>query len=438
MKETDNKQTNKSKSYDKLSQIEEFISEFCELRFNIVSNTTEFCRKGENIFQPIDERIKATMRLEMGRRNLSGVKTYFEDILNSDHVPIFNPFEAYFRSLPKWQIGDRDWISDLCSFIKVKENSNPEERRWFAQMLRNHLLRTVSCALRKIEFNKHCFVFLGKQNDGKSFFVRWLTPPQLIDYYKENPQLDHKDSVIALSQNLIINLDELHDMNKVDANKVKSLFSQSDTKVRHHYGKYDTLQKRYASFFGTTNDSEFLNDVTGNVRWIVFEIQEILHDGGREKGYSANIPIDNVWSQAYALVLQGHTGELTKEEIARVEKNNLAYQKRTTEIDLIERYLTPANTKDKLAFPVTASDVTLALNKVTNNAFRLNHVQIGKALTFLGFQKSAVRLNGKNPTHRFFVKTNDPIISESLLSNVGYIATNIDSPPQLEFHKPYM
>ncbi|MFN3851680.1 MAG: VapE domain-containing protein [Spirosomataceae bacterium] len=406
---------------NKVSKLEKYLLDNYNFRYNEVLKETEIKPKRSEIeFIGLDERKLSDIRIELSKVGFNGFKGILDDLLkSSSFAPSFNPFEDYFKNLPKWQENETDHIAKLCSYLNVKEHG------WFIRMFKKHLVRTVACAMRRLDFNKHCVVFQGKQNDGKTSFIRFLAPPKLKGYYKENPPLDHKDSVLALGQNLLINLDELHDLNKADANKVKTLFSQSDTKIRNHYAIKDTLQPRYASFFGTINEREFLNDVTGNVRWLIFEVLGVKHDNGGENGYSKNIDIDLVWSQAYHLLLSGFEYNLTKDEIQEVEKMNRIYQKTTPEIDLISEYFEPSSSKTPYSFALNATAIIQAIQTVTNNQIKLGHVQVGKALTFLGFEKESIRLQSQNnPTHRYIVTSRDLKILDFLSSQYSYLATS--------------
>jgi len=380
-----------------------FLQSNYSFRFNDVLKETEYKKNdSKEVFSSIGERELANIQTTLFESGYTGFKTVLDVLIKSTLLSkSFNPFVDYFESLPKWSPTDTDHIGNLCSYVKTEEN-----HEWFKRMFEKHLIRTVACGLRTLSFNKHCFVFLGKQHDGKTSFFRFLAPEVLKPYYKENPPLDHKDSVIALSQNLLINLDELHDLSKTDANRVKSLFSQSDTKIRNHYGVRDTMQQRYASFFGTTNEREFLNDVTGNVRWLVFTINDINHDHGNENGYNKNVDIGGVWSQAYYYVLNGENGTLTNGEVKTVEKQNRSYQRTTPEMDLIEELFEPSDKDDIQAYPVNTTDILGCLTEYTKNTIRLNSFQVTKALSYFGYKKQSVRLPYRNsPSYMFFVKT---------------------------------
>ncbi len=400
-----------------INQLENYLSAIYDFRFNEVDKATEYSPKGKNKFKEIGQRELSDIKIELQKAGVSkGFKEPLSDLLqSSEFAPNFNPFNDYFENLSPWdKTTEPDYIKTLCRCIKVK--GNEDEQLWFERMFKKHLLRTIACSLRLIDFNKQCFVFLSEQNIGKTYFFRFLCPPTLKEkYYKENPPLDHKDSVIALSQNLLINLDELHSLDKSDANKVKSLFSQSDTKVRNHYATKDSIQSRYASFVASTNEVEFLNDVTGNVRWIVSEVVNI------EFGYSNAIDINNVWRQAMSLVKKGEYGQLTKDEVCTIEGKNKFFQRTTPEIDLVKKHLYQTNVKDRYHFKVNATDILEAFTELTNGRIRINSIQLGKALINEGFSKKSFRQgSSKNPINRFIVGTTNQELSKIFEKQVDY------------------
>lgn len=384
--------------------LERYLKERYAFRFNEVTKEIEYQdRREKTDFVPLDEeQALPELRIELAKAGFKSYKTYLSDLVRTkDLCSRYNPFEDYFTALPRWN-GKRDYIAELCGYVVAKDQV------WFSQMLRKHLIRTVACALRRLPFNKHCFVLLGEQHDGKTSFIRYLCPPALLDYYKENPPLDHKDSTLALSQNILINLDELHDLNKADASRVKTLFSQSDTKVRGHHAVRDARQSRYASFFGTLNEREFLNDVTGNVRWLVFEISGIRHDSGGKQGYARNVDINRVWAQAYALLLAAEPMELTRQEVDEVERHNKAYQKATPEIEMIAKYFAPADRDEERAYFLTSTDILRCLTTATAGSVKLNSVMVGRALTFLGYSRVMNKIYG------YWVKPKTEIIENHL------------------------
>jgi predicted P-loop ATPase len=369
-KETVKEEKNKT---SKLLMVEKYLDDIFDFRYNKVANEIESKTKDETIYKAINE---DSLYRHLQHQNIFISQSNLSSLMRSDFVPQYDPIEQYFTTLKTWD-GKTDHIIDLCSFIKAKD----QER--YNIHFKKMLVRSVACGL-GIAFNKQAFILMGGQSSGKTTFCRWLCPEILKPYYSENISTD-RDSQISLTENLIINLDELAAMQKMELNALKSMLSKDTVKVRRPYDKKPKVAKRRANFFGSTNKDEFLNDETGSVRWLCFEILEIIWD------YKKEIDIDLVWGQAYYLFKNGFKYELSTEEMEENEKNNSEHTVRTPEIELIQRYFEPIEKDKPFAKHYTATDVINEL-KSHNIAFvNLNSQNIGKALKQLGYIKVSER-----------------------------------------------
>jgi len=307
--------------------------------------------------------------------------------LKSDFVNEFNPFTAYFMSLPEWD-GQTDYIGELISYLKSQDEKRLEShfRKW--------IVRAVRTAIDDNYYNKQAFVLVSnKQNSGKSTFCRFLCPPILKEYIIENIGTD-KDSLIAITENFLINLDELSTAEKAEINAFKSMFSKDKVKARLTYDKRASVHVRRASFIGSTDRWEFLTDENGSVRWLCFDIKYI------DWNYSKSINIDLVYSQAFHLLVKTKFQyELTPEEIEENDRINKRYQVGSPERDLIQKYLKPSK-KEKGAF-FTATDVLEYITQFTT--IKLSPERIGKELKFLGFERSVMYQDG-NSRYGYFVE----------------------------------
>ena len=315
-----------------ITLIQEYLSERYSFRLDVVANVLQYKPANASSFREMNENNLLRELYEIG---FSRFKDQLKALLRSDFIPEFDPFKEYFASLPVWDETQPDHITALASHVSVKD------AEWFLLMFRKMLVRSVACGIGGAKFNKQCFVLYGEQDDGKTSFLRFLCPPALKDYYKENIDFENKDGRIALGENFLINLDELSSLSKSDANKFKAYLTEERVKIRRPYAERETSMDRRASFLGSTNQNEFLTDVTGNVRWLVFETEGINHDSGGLNGYSA-VDINRVWAQAYALLKSGFKYELTREERAHSEGNNRQHQRTTAEIDLLNHYFESA------------------------------------------------------------------------------------------------
>ena len=84
---------------------------------------------------------------------------------------------------------------------------------------------------------------------------------------------------------------------------------------------------RRASFAGSINTAQFLNDTTGSRRFLCFEVEHIE--------YTHEIDINKVYSQALKLKEEGFRHWLNQEEIKEINANNEHYQLRSPEEELL-------------------------------------------------------------------------------------------------------
>lgn len=230
-------------------------------------------------------------------------------------------------------------------------------------------------------------MFYGKQNDGKSYLVRFLCPDTLT--IKENLDLQSKDSLFSLAKYFIINLDEMQGLQKSDVNKIKDFISKSKITARVIYQKKDSDFRRRANFYGTTNEEDILTDTTGNVRFLIFEVLDINHDNGGAKGYKGNIDINNVYAQAFYYLVMGQKSdyELTREELTVMDKINKRFLTATPEMDLVLKYFTPCTETEAKREYMTNSEIAAFLQKESNMKIGTKH--LGQALKFHGFKRVA-------------------------------------------------
>ena len=359
------------------------------LRLNEVSNEIEYCLH-ENIDAQFEILNENNIYRYLQHHNQEFSIAKLTSLLRSDYVVRFNPFLNYFENLKEWKAeSDPNFILKLSDYLPVRD---PE--RFTVQFIKV-LVRTVACALNDKVINKQALIFVQEdQGGGKTTFIRWLCPPALRKYIAENISTD-KDSLIALIENFILNMDELATLSRAEINMLKSMFSKETVKVRRPYDKNATSAPRRASFFGSTNKAEFLTDETGSVRWLCFELT-----GKINWDYSKDINIDDIWRQAYSLYKSGFKYEHTAEEIRENELANRQYQITTIEIELIQKNYTPGSKEKHDAF-YQATDFLSYLSEKYPNA-RMNSVNIGKALKMLGFDRISKR-NDKYPIKGYFI-----------------------------------
>ena len=356
--------------------LRDYMLETWDFQYNLIRNEIEYKFKTNTDFIILND---ADVYIYLRENNIQFKKEDFTAILRSSIMESYNPIEKYFKSLNKWN-NEIDFIDKLVSYLKYSGNIDIKThfKKW--------LVRAVKCAINDKYFNKQIFVLIGKQNDGKSTFVRFLVPDELEKYYTENPDFKNKDGEISLTQNFIINMDELANIGKEDTDKLKTFISKVSTNVRRPYEKNTRPEPRKASFMGTTNNDEFLTDHTGNVRWLNFKIDSI------DFNYSKEININDVWAQAYYLFENGFDCEISKYELEEVEKSNQDFKIQTQEMQAIKEYfvIPYAQDSDRIKF-MTANDIINHLETINPRYKNLNNYKIGNAMTSLGYKRDNQR-----------------------------------------------
>ena len=369
------------------------LQEKYDFRFNTVGIDLEYCPKGSGDWKSL---IPAKLDAELFMEGFTGFEKQLTALLNNpDFVEHFNPITSYFSSLPAWD-QHTDYIGQLAGYVKTTD-----DEFWHGQF-KKMLVRMIAQAFGTIGFNKQCLTLFSNQNDGKTYFWEYLingTP--LWNYYKKNPEIIGKESKRALAENFLLNLDELSALTKQDVNQVKATFSESKIKVRLPYDKKDSVMDRKASFVGSTNKREFLVDETGNVRWVVFEVQSINHNNGEAGGY-VDCDINKVWAQAFFLFQHNFPVQLTKEELAHSETNNEKYGQRTVEYQMILEHFVPADANEGGQFyqPFQLAQI---LTTLSESKVRIVPENIGRALTKMKVPRIGQRF-GLNVAYGYWLR----------------------------------
>lgn len=377
----------KALNKSKIEQAQDFIKKNYKIRYNVISNRFESVNlnKESKIWAELNEN---DIYIDLKFKHYSISQSDLIALLKSDLVEKYNPIKEYFENLPIWN-GETDYIKKLTEYIEVKEKDKERFERNFKKML----LRSIASSL-EVSLNKQAFILVhAKQNSGKSTFLRWLCPPDLKEYYTEEIGLD-KDSLIALSENFIINLDELSTLSKKDINELKSVMSKDAIKVRLPYDKRTSILKRRCNFVGSTNETEFLTDATGNVRWVCFEIKKVNWN------YKKDFNINLIWSQAYTLFKNNVEYELTRLEINENETANKDFLIRSPEMELLQIYFSPADELTPGSVFLTPTEIIMRIKERTYTDVKLYSNRMGNALITLGFQKTSRR----NKDLKFSVK----------------------------------
>lgn len=144
-------------------------------------------------------------------------------------------------------------------------------------------------------------ILVGEQGTYKSTFLRKLGVNWFSDTFIT---VQGKEAYEQLQGAWIIEIAELSALKKSEVENVKQFISKCDDAFRPAYGRTVEIYKRQCVFFGTTNDTDFLKDVTGNRRFNPVDIHPELAKKS-VKDDLTEYEVNQIWAEAYELWKNG-------------------------------------------------------------------------------------------------------------------------------------
>ncbi len=359
-----------------------FLEQNFQFRHNVLSGMVEYKKNGEDDiqFQPLTNAalntliIKAKMDMPEEANLKSDIKTYLE----SDMIPLYDPVREYIDNLPEW-----DGVNRIADFWKRIPNLSDEK----VEYLHIWHLSTVVHWMGKDEEhgNETVPLFIGNQGCGKSTFCLHILPPQLRQYYLDHFNLGNKfDKEMALSNSLLICLDEIDQYKKGQIAELKQALSKVSVNSRKIYGRTIDHRQRYASFIATTNNRHPLMDKTGSRRYLTIGIPD-----GAFVDYKSAIEYDQLFAQLkYEIETEQKRYWFTNDEIARIQELNTPFEASIDLEHMISSFFhKPEN--GEICEGVTSMDIRKSLSSEYPEvpASNFSSIKIGLALKELKVKK---------------------------------------------------
>ena len=326
-------------------------------------------------WQPITERDENTLWARLSRQKPVR-KQDLHNVMHSDYVPDYNPFQAYLDALPPWD-GRDDYIMELSLTVSVLGGTDEQLR--FYECLKKWLVAMVAGWVRPTVVNNVMLVLIGRQGAYKTTWFSYLLPPELKAYFytKTDASRMTKDDLLVLAHYALVCYEELDTMTARDLNNLKSAMTMMSIDERAAYERYHEHRPHIASFCGTGNSTQFLSDATGTRRWLPFEVESITSP--REQPFNHR----GIFSQAYRLLRDGYQYWFSAQEVASLTEHNRQYETPRLEEELVAMYFRRPHGQE----PGEFMPVALALQIVGSNITqKLTTVNLGRAFKTLGFE----------------------------------------------------
>jgi len=306
-------------------------------------------------------------------------KSDIVEYVNSDEIDIFDPIADYLEHLPKWK--GENHVARLFNRLPGVDS---ELMGYLATWLRSAVAHWLQ--MDTIHGNECVPTLIGAQGCGKTtFFVR-LLPPHLRAYYLDHLNLSNKfDKEMALTNNLLVNIDELDAIPPSQHASLKQTLSKSKVNGRPIYGASQEDRTRYASFVATTNNPHPLTDVTGSRRYICMTIPE-----GQYIDNTGEIDYDQLYAQVlYELRVQKSPYWFNNDEVARIQQLNQNYLEQKDIADIVRncfRKPEPGELAQSMNCERLLEIITKEYPSV--KATHGTKVYLGKAMRTLGFEST--------------------------------------------------
>jgi predicted P-loop ATPase len=279
----------------------------CWLQTNYKIKRNEITRFYENEGKELQTEDLNTIYIQAKKVFEKLSREIFDTIIFSHFTPSYNPIKEYLNSL-KWD--GEDYITKLCKSI----TSNTGTFDYRRILLQSWLLGIIESIFDE-EPNILQLILAGKLKTGKSVFFKKLLPNKLKNYFALS-QLDKgKDDELLMCQKLLILDDEYSGKSKLDAKLIKRLLSAPSFDLREPYGKKNITLKRIATLCATSNETELLNDPTGNRRNIIFEVTDKFNFD-----LYNSINKEQLFAQVMDMHIKGFKAELTDAMVELIDQ----------------------------------------------------------------------------------------------------------------------
>ena len=344
-------------------------------------------------------------------------------VLQSNIVPSVHPLREYVLSCPDYTPDQPDWIDWVASQVRIADSassggassnsgvassnsggassnsgqpySTPTQpyststqvskadalwrtcfKKWFVGMVASWLKDEV--------VNHQVLVLIGRQGIYKTTWLEHLIPTELRAYCCKlaNTTQINKDDRLRLAEFGLINLDELDSMSSRELNTMKSIITATDVNERAAYGYTKERKIRLASFCASSNRREFLTDITGNRRWLPFEVENI------QNPYETILPYERMYAQARYLIQYGFNYWFDLDDIATLEEHNETFRAQESEEQLLPiLFDVPAEGRGEFMTTAQISERLITYGNI-KKPMPLN--RLGVLLGTAGYQKKSI------------------------------------------------
>ena len=360
-----------------LEDLEIYLFKVYDFRFNVLTEQTEYRKKGESVFHLVDQRVLNTLCMKVRKQGINCWDKDVSRLLLSEQIPDFHPFTEYADSLPEWDGVDR--VSELARRVSDEALWVSGFHRWMLGMVAQWMKLEGQCA------NAVAPLLVStEQGRCKSTFCSIILPEELQRFYIDKFDLTSVSGCEQkLSQFGLINMDEFDRYSVRSMANLKNLMQLKKLTFRKSHRSYYSQLPRIASFIGTSNQKELLTDTTGSRRFLCVEVKEKID--------CTRPDYAQLYAQLKAELLAGERFWFTSEEEKEIQEHNRFFYRQSPEQEIFFRcFRLPKEGEE--AMLLSPTEIFCRLQKKYPAAFRgSNAVNMGRMLIGLGVERVRTR-----------------------------------------------
>ena len=368
-------------------EVEHFLHERYQFRLNVLNRKVEYVTKASEDevvgdadarWQPLSDRDLNSIILDAKREEVceGNPKTDIELVLHSKEVCAYDPIREYLEHLPQW-----DGQNHVAQLFSRLPGLSSEQMGYLATWLRSSVAHWLQ--MDTLHGNECVPTLIGAQGCGKTTFLRRLLPQHLRQYYLDHLNLSNKfDKEMALTNNLLVNLDELEAIRPSQQSNLKQTLSKSKVNGRPIFGRVQEDRLRYASFVATTNNPHPLTDATGSRRYICLTIPK-----GQQIDNTGEIDYEQLYAQVlYEVREQKAPYWFNNMEVKRIQELNLNFQEQKDMALIVSACFRKPNEGEEVKPLNCTQMLSLMQNDFPSLAInRSTRIYLGLAMKELGY-----------------------------------------------------
>ena len=369
--------------------VEQFLQDRYLFRRNVLNGKVEFVTKSavedtpadhQADWRPLTQEALNSIIIQAKREDIcdgGNPKSDIVELLHSEEVRAWNPISDFLEHLPQW-----DGQNHVAQVFGRIPGLTTEQLHFLCVWMRSMVAHWLQ--MDTLHGNECVPTLIGAQGCGKTTFVVRLLPPHLRQYFLDHLNLSNKfDKEMALTNNLLVNLDELEAIRPSQHAALKQTLSKSKVNGRPIYGCAQEDRPRFASFVATTNNPHPLTDATGSRRYICLTIPQ-----GQFIDNSGEIDYEQLYAQVLHEIRELKSPYwFNNDEVARIQELNLNFMEQKDMAEIVEAcFRLPKEDEEP---KVMNSSQLLEMIRKDYPSVKKDHsakVHVGLAMKELGFE----------------------------------------------------